>query len=334
MSNRRKPPPLEIASTPTGIRVSGECREILKDVHTVHPNELEILGDLGRGACSTVVRVLHKPTNRLYALKRITIPIECSDPEKRQIVNEIAAMSKLHHENLVPLVSGWCLSNQLNILMELVDGGSLAQLLSISHQIPEAALGRITWFCLQGLAHLRKEHILHRDLKPSNILISTTGRVQIADFGMARQLDGSIGQADSYRGTFCYMAPEKLHDAKYGYPSDVWSMGLVVYECALGRFPIAGAEDLLYWSVVDAVSHDIDVVLPGATPELVDFLRRCLKVEPEARDTVDQLCQHPWVVKYRADAANVEMLRWITEASEKRAKIERDLQSGIEKDNK
>jgi mitogen-activated protein kinase kinase 1 len=243
-------------------------------------------------------------------------------------------MSKLHHENLLPLVSGWYLSNQLNILMELVDGGSLASLLQVSHPIPEAALGRIAWFCLQGLAHLRKEHILHRDLKPSNILISTTGRVQIADFGMARQLDGSIGEADSYRGTFCYMAPEKLHDAKYGYPSDVWSMGLVVYECALGRFPIGGAEELMYWHVVDAVSHDIDVQIAGGSPELIDFVRRCLKYDPEDRDTVEQLCGHPWVARYKSEAANVELLRWIAEAGEKRAKVERDLMDSIRKEIK
>jgi mitogen-activated protein kinase kinase 1 len=215
--------------------------------------------------------------------------------------------------------------------MELVDGGSLAQLLQVSRPIPEPALGRITWFCLQGLAHLRKAHILHRDLKPSNILISTTGRVQIADFGMARQLDGSIGEADSYRGTFCYMAPEKLHDAKYGYPSDVWSIGLVVYECALGKFPIGGTDDLLYWNVVDAVSHDIDVELAGGSRELVDFIRRCLRYDPEARDTVEQLCQHPWLARYKVDAANVEMLRWITQAYEQRLKIE---QNGLGRDRK
>jgi serine/threonine protein kinase len=91
---------------------------------------------------------------------------------------------------------------------------------------------------------------LHRDLKPPNILIFTTDRVQIADFGMTRSLDASIGEADCYRGTFCDVAPEKLYDTKYGSSSELWRMGLVRYECALAKFPIGDAEELMYWNVV------------------------------------------------------------------------------------
>jgi serine/threonine protein kinase len=250
VAGRRGKPPLTInpghTADPAYLRDSNDCQELFKAFQPMLPADIEELNLIGSGAFSNVYRVNHRPTGRVYAVKRMSIPAQ--DVQKKQLVNEVNALAQLRHANIVPLISGFYYAKQLNIVMELVDGGSLCDYLKICPVIPEPVLGRITWFCLQGLYYLRQNHYLHRDLKPANILLSKIGTVQLADFGMARQLQNSIDTAFSFCGTFCYMAPEKATGQNYSFASDIWSLGLVVYEAALGRFPIlsgqAGAMNL------------------------------------------------------------------------------------------
>jgi mitogen-activated protein kinase kinase 1 len=158
-------------------------------------------------------------------------------------------------------------------------------------------------------------------------LLSKIGTVQLADFGMARQLQNSIDTAYSFCGTFCYMAPEKATGQNYSFASDVWSLGLVVYEAALGRFPIlsgqAGARE---WEMFAALDSDIKVDLaPPFSREIVDFIQSCLRKEPKERPSTDRLVQHPWVIRYRDDAAQVPLLQWITQVEERRARLAQEL---------
>jgi mitogen-activated protein kinase kinase 1 len=244
------------------------------------------------------------------------------------LVQELHALRILKHENVVPLYSVFHAAGWIHILMSLVDGASLADYLKVAPQLQESVLGRLTWFCLQGLLYLRKNHYLHRDLKPSNILISKTGEVKIADFGMARQLTQSIDQAQSFLGTMCYMSPERLKTEGYSFKSDIWSLGLIVYECAMGHFPVG--EDPARVNIFDIAdkmrdSDGLPVRLPpGYSAELKDFISRCLLVNPEERASVESLVEHPWALRYKDEAANIPLLAWVTMADGKRRELAKE----------
>jgi mitogen-activated protein kinase kinase 1 len=216
-----------------------------------------------------VTRVLHKPTGQIYALKRIRF--SDNPAVLLSLVQELHALRTLKHENIVPLYSVFHAAGWFHILTSLVDGASLADYLKVAPKLPESVLGRVTWCCLQGLHYLRLKHYLHSDLKPSNILISETGQVKLADFGMARQLTESIDQAQSFLGTMCYMSPERLKTEKYNFKSDIWSLGLIVHECAVGHFPVG--EDPSRVNIFD-IAHEMQdaSALPVTSPPGYRFL--------------------------------------------------------------
>ena len=90
---------------------------------------------------------------------------------------------------------------------------------------------------LQGLDYLSEKKIIHRDIKPSNILLNRNGEAKISDFGLSKQMTASIQAFHSFQGTYLYMSPERLKTDDYGFDSDIWSLGLSIAECAIGKFP-------------------------------------------------------------------------------------------------
>lgn len=104
--------------------------------------------------------------------------------------------------------------------------------------VPEPYLAELTRQMLQGLSFLHDTaRICHRDVKPSNLLLSSSGQLKISDFGTSSQLSNSMSKCLSWVGTVTYMSPERIRGDSYTFNTDVWSLGLLVLECALGRYP-------------------------------------------------------------------------------------------------
>lgn len=103
--------------------------------------------------------------------------------------------------------------------------------------LPEYAIGNIAYQILKSLNFLHKErHQVHRDVKPENILINSFGEIKLTDFGISKQLFETINNCKSFVGTIAYMSPERMNSEDYSYPSDVWSLGLIIYELATGEY--------------------------------------------------------------------------------------------------
>jgi serine/threonine protein kinase len=200
----------------------------LKDDH------FERISELGFGNGGVVLKVKHKPTGIIMARKIILLDIKPA--MRNQIMRELNVLHKCQNQFIVGFFGNFCINNEISILMQHMDGGSLDLVLNTG-RIPVDIIQKITYAVLQGLYYLRKDlHIIHRDVKPSNILVNSRGEIKLCDFGVSGQLINSM--ANSFVGTRSYMAPERLQGETYTVLSDIWSLGISLIEMAIGSYPI------------------------------------------------------------------------------------------------
>lgn len=273
---------------------------------------------LGSGVQGTVYRCHHLPSGKEFAVKSIHVEDKAT---LQKTVDEIHSLRILKHENVVNLFSAFYQKGKIHILMDLVHGASIGDYIKFSPSIPEVPLGRICYQVIQGLMYLRRCHYIHRDLKPSNIMLSLDGVVKIADFGLARQLRSTKDFTTSIIGTTCYMSPERIRSEEYGIKSDIWSLGVILFQCALGRFPFGG-QKAGFWDVNFESQEDFSVTLPeGYSDSLTALITRCLQIDETKRASIEELAADPWVRRFETEGRE-ELTAWIRNAEELR---QRDL---------
>jgi serine/threonine protein kinase len=128
-------------------------------------------------------------------------------------------------------------------------------------------------------------------MKPGNILINSEGFVKLTDFGIAKTLENTTDLCNTFVGTKTYMSPERIEGKEYSFSSDIWSLGLIIMEMATGMFPYNFSQ--VFIEHVDSILKDPEPTLPDNgkfSPELQNFITRCLKKNPKERDTVAELC--------------------------------------------
>ena len=212
-------------------------------------SQLEILELLGRGGMGVVYKARQKTLNRLVALKLLA-PERVNDPKfAERFTREAQALAALNHPNIVTIHDFGQAGGFYFLLMEFVDGANLRQLLRARKFTPEEALAIIPTLC-DALQFAHDRGIVHRDIKPENLLLDKTGRVKIADFGIAKILGTSPGNevagvpapaADATQnavGTPGYSAPEQRSDPqRVDSRADIYSLGVVFYEMLTGELP-------------------------------------------------------------------------------------------------
>jgi eukaryotic-like serine/threonine-protein kinase len=193
---------------------------------------------LGRGGMSDVYEALDARTGLAVAVK----VLRSSDPEfVRRLAHEARALESFEHPGLVRLYETGTAGDQTFLVMEYVEGITLAESLRRSPLATRdtAALGVSL---ADGLAYVHERGVVHRDVKPSNILISTNGEVKLGDFGIAQLHDAAtLTIAGTMLGTVSYMAPEQLEGTQVGPSADIWSLGIVLLECLTGQRVYAGS---------------------------------------------------------------------------------------------
>ncbi|GLE00427.1 hypothetical protein PINS_up009184 [Pythium insidiosum] len=286
------------------------------------------LGVLGRGASGVVHKALHVPSLLLVAVK--VIPV-FENEKRHQLIAELKALynnlSTLSDDatdrktvacpEIVCLYDAFMNPNEGNvsIVVEYMDGGSLQDIVETGGCKSESVLAKISYRVLKGLQFLHSTHQLHRDIKPSNLLINHFGDVKISDFGIVREMENSMAKATTFVGTLTYMSPERIASEEYSYKSDVWSFGLSIMTCALGRFPYATRSG--YWELLHMIRNEpvrccsnswhtissltVSSAQPPRLPEgefsetFRDFLDKCLAKDQTERWSVKQLLQHEFV---------------------------------------
>jgi len=272
------------------------------DKNEIKLEDLEFVGELGSGSQGHVKKMIHKPSGAIIALKMIDLHTD--DNFLKALKTELSILQECNSEYVVKCYGAFLNSGRISIALEYMDKGSLADLLKKVGTISEIILGMITYQVLKGLEYLHKNmRMIHRDIKPSNLLINSDGQIKIADFGVSGKLDFTLQYKSTWVGTLPYMSPERCRGDKYNFDTDLWSLGLTILECALGRYPYADMgsdyQKLTFFDLVEILSTKPPPKLPdNYSPHIRDFVSICLRKEPGTRTTATELLKHSFVKKY------------------------------------
>eukprot|EP00126_Sphaerothecum_destruens_P006990 Sdes_comp19628_c0_seq1m11406 len=260
------------------------------------PEELEPLGELGRGNYGTVYKVYHADTDTIMAVK--AIPLDVSESACKQIVTELDVLRNSQCPYIVDFYGACYKEGDIRIFMEYMNGGSLEKMYKTLGAIPEEILGKICFAIVTGLHYLKQTHqVIHRDVKPSNVLCNTQGDIKICDFSVSGELVKSI--AHTYVGSSHYMAPERIKGSKeYDIRSDVWSLGISLVEMATGQYPYPKTDSVfaMLKCIVQDPSPDVS---DKCSPQLSDFIGKCLRKDPDERPTYQELLEHEFIKMYQ-----------------------------------
>jgi serine/threonine protein kinase len=204
----------------------------------------QIIEEIGRGAMGIVYLAYDPRIKRNIAVKAFNIEqmVEPSEREefKLRFQREAQLAGNLSHPNIIAIHDVGEEEEISFIAMEFVEGESLAELIAKNYRFSIEEIADIFSQLCQGMSYAHQQGIIHRDLKPSNILLRKDGLVKIADFGIARALGATITASHKTLGTPAYMSPEQITGGRIDLRSDIFSLGIILYQMLTGERPFAG----------------------------------------------------------------------------------------------
>src|SRR6201993_5038827 len=256
---------------------------------TVKAGRYEILGELGRGAMGVVYRAVDPVIGRTVAVKTIRLSEEgtgLSHPELlTRFQTEARAAGLLTHPNIVVVFDAGEEDGLYYIIMELVEGRSLQALLDDGHSFPLPRVLRIMEQACSALHFAHERNVVHRDIKPANLMLTADDTVKITDFGTAKILQfGSTQQTSHVMGTPSYMSPEQVKGRAVDGRSDIFSLGVMLYEMITGEKPFPGQSiTTVIYKIVNEEPVPPRQINPTIHPGISAAVMRALAKEPEDR---------------------------------------------------
>ncbi|NWU32347.1 PAK3 kinase, partial [Dyaphorophyia castanea] len=236
---------------------------------------------------------------------------------KERTISEIRIMKMNRNPKLVNYLDSYLVGEQLWLVMEYMDGGTLSDVISETY-LYEDEMAAVSRECLQGLYFLHSNHVIHRNVKSCNILLRTDGSVKLADFGLFAQPTPEWNQRSSMSGTLSWMTPEVVMHEPYGPEVDIWSFGIVGMEMVEREVPP--------WNG-SPVSPQL-LIATGGSPQLqqpelfsallLDFLSCCLQTEEEQRWSAKELLQHPFLASAKPASSLVPLILAVKKRKETR----------------
>ncbi len=248
-----------------------------------------ITAAIGAGGMGEVYRATDTRLGRDVALK--VLPAEMtSDPDRiERFQREARALAALDHPGIVTVYSVEHADDVHFLTMQLVEGQPLDRIIPAGG-LPLSRLLVLATALADALAAAHERGIVHRDLKPANVMVAADGRVKVLDFGLAKMADPgaepevtvshALTAAGAVMGTMPYMSPEQVSGRAVDHRTDIFALGVMLYEMATGRRPFAGASTA---ELASAILRDAPVALADLPPELARVIGRCLAKDPAAR---------------------------------------------------
>lgn len=256
----------------------------------------DIINSIGSGSFGQVYIARHKREGKNYVIKRVKI----RDMKQKDLENteqEVRLLQKLRHTNIVAYKDSFLDREQhLNICMVHCEGGDIYTKIKEAKGKNFSETQILDWFVQMALAlhYLHERRILHRDLKTQNIFLKN-GRIRLGDFGIAKVLDSTRDFANTCIGTPYYMSPELFKNKPYGYKSDIWALGCVLYElCNLRHAFDAQSLNGLAMKILRGNYPSLNSLYSRSLRELVT---KMLSVKPAHRPTIVDVLAKPFLRK-------------------------------------
>ena len=270
---------------------------------------------LGRGSFGEVYKVKRFKDQKEYVMKQIRVD-DMTTSEQREAISECNIMASLKHTHICKYYDSFIDSGLLNIVMEFCPHGDLQQMLSkhkatlddvhinSRNYLREPQVWKYLLEIASGLFYMHHKKVIHRDLKSANIFLGTGGSVKIGDLGVAKRLDNTNAFAESFVGTPYYLSPELCEKRPYNRLSDIWALGVILYELMTFKHPFdAKNHAALIMKILhgkyappphDVYSHDLRLVLNG-------LLNRDLKKRLTLKKLFRLKCVRNWANKIGMD---------------------------------
>ncbi|MCA9184014.1 MAG: serine/threonine-protein kinase [Pirellulaceae bacterium] len=249
-------------------------------------DEFVLDGQLGEGTVGTIYRAVEIATGTAYALK-LLLPAVCkNDLVVSRFRREITILEKLNHPHIVQYFGSGQHHDQLFYVMELVDGGTLKELLITGGTLPWQETAECGCQIASALQYAHNHGIIHRDLKPGNIFLNLRGEVKLGDFGIALDLHAhQLTESGLTVGTYAYMSPELVRGVRnITGKSDLYALGCVLFEMLSGRTPFVGDNfaEIFAQHLEHTPPSMADVGIP-CPPSMDRLIHQLLEKDPERR---------------------------------------------------
>ncbi|OAA33133.1 serine/threonine-protein kinase Eg2 [Moelleriella libera RCEF 2490] len=261
-----------------------------------HLGMFEIGRPLGKGKFGRVYLARERTTGFICALKVLHKNELQTGGVERQVRREIEIQSNLRHPNVLQMFGHFHDNKRVFLILEFAGKGELYKHLRRENRFPEWKSAQYIAQMASALRYLHRKHVIHRDIKPENILVGIHGELKISDFGW------SVHAPNNRRKTLCgtldYLPPEMIRpgssDNYYTDKVDLWSLGVLTYEFLVGEAPFEDTPVMTHRRIARA-----DMTIPSfVSPEASDLIKRLLVLDPEKRISLEQVQQHPWIIKH------------------------------------
>ena len=246
----------------------------------------ELLETVGIGGMGSVYKARDTRLDRFVALKLLRKELSANPAEAARLEQEARVTAAVNHPNVVQVYSTGTAHGQIYLVMELVDHGSLDDLMAQQPQVPEAQVLETGIQVAKGLQAAHEKGLIHRDIKPANILFADPQTAKIGDFGLAVAAGQQAEAQKEIWGTPYYVAPERLNNEAEDFRSDIYSLGATLFHALAGLPPIEGettsASELRR---LKAIPPDLRRIAPDVSRETARLVNRMLAVDPAQRFT-------------------------------------------------
>jgi len=292
-------------------------------------NRYEILELIGVGGMAYVYKALCHRLNRLVAIKILKEDLANDEEFQRRFYTESQAVAMLSHPNIVAVYDVSRSENTEYIVMELIEGITLKQYINRKGLLNWKEALHFTTQITKALVHAHSRGIIHRDIKPHNIMILKDGSVKVADFGIARLLSVQNTLTQEALGSVHYISPEQAKGSQIDVRSDIYSVGVVMYEMLTSRLPFVGESAvsvaIQHISAVPLLPRDINPDIPAGLEEITmhamesDVSMRFASAEEMLNDLEEFRKQPGMVFNYALSGASNRQSQGIEEPYETRA---------------
>jgi serine/threonine protein kinase/predicted DNA-binding ribbon-helix-helix protein len=247
---------------------------------------VRITSEIGQGGMGMLYMAEHVNVGKPFAVRHLAPELAQNQMYRERFIKEATALARLKHDNIVRLYEVIEKEGNIFLIMEYVDGDTLANILQNRGVLPEKEALSITKGILKGLNYAHSKGAIHRDIKPANIIRTKQDVAKIMDFGIALMARGArLTKKGKVMGAAKYLSPEQIAQAKQiDHRSDVYSMGIIIYEMLTGQVPFDGETDPeIYQKHENADPPDMRSIVENISPTLNEITMRALEKKPDKR---------------------------------------------------